>query len=512
MTEVAGTDNKPKVFVSYSRRDSADFAEELVAGLELAGFAPFLDRHDIAAGEEWELRLGSLIRQADTVVYVISPEAIKSSRCEWEVSKALGESKRVLPIVFKSVAERDIPHELERRQFIRFDTGSGITRPLRELAEALRQDIEWIREHTRISELAIRWEARARPESLLLRGDELSAAQSWADKWKPGEPAVTDAMRGFLSASKEREAASFVRAEAARRRMLQMQALVGAFVAVIVVGVAAWWQQESLKERVYAWRNVHVLTAAQEKALKPGDPPFRECTNCPEMIVIPAGSFTMGSPAGQGTEYEHPLHDVRIAKPFAVSKFELTYDEWDACASHGHCDPNVMYAGRGGQEPAINLSWDDSQVYVKWLSRVTGKEYRLLSEAEYEYAARAGTQTTYPWGDDIEQNGKAMANCYTCLDHRRTTTVGSFAPNRFGLYDMIGNVAEWTEDCLHMSYDGAPTDGSAWTTGDCSDRIVRGGHWRAGPSLLRSASRTWVLFNNRDDYLGFRVARTLLAP
>jgi TIR domain len=134
-----------KVFISYSRRDSSDFAEELLAGLELAGFAPFLDRHDIAPGEAWEDRLSGLIQQADTVVYVISPEAVKSERCQCEVDETLALSKRLMPIVFKPVPEADIPDQLRRRQFVRFDTGPGITRPLAQLADALRQDLDWIK-------------------------------------------------------------------------------------------------------------------------------------------------------------------------------------------------------------------------------------------------------------------------------------------------------------------------------------------------------------------------------
>src|SRR5215470_16753964 len=197
---------KLKVFISYSRRDAAEFADELVAGLELAGFAPFLDRHDIAAGEDWEVRLGGLIAQSDTVVFVVSPEAIKSDRCVWEVDRTLALSKRVLPVIFKPVPEHDIPKELSRLQFVRFDTGRGITRPLAELAEALRQDLDWIREHTRLGELAARWEGRARPESLLLRGDDLGAAKAWMAARKAGAPEITDAQRALISASEEAEA------------------------------------------------------------------------------------------------------------------------------------------------------------------------------------------------------------------------------------------------------------------------------------------------------------------
>ena len=149
-----GPAEKPKVFISYSRRDSSEFAEELVTGLELAGFAPFLDRHDIAVGEEWEARLGRLIQQADTVVYVISPEAVKSERCGWEVDRALVQSKRIMPVIFKPVPESEIPEQLRRRQFVRFDIGPGITKPLTQLANAVRQDIDWICQHTRLAELS----------------------------------------------------------------------------------------------------------------------------------------------------------------------------------------------------------------------------------------------------------------------------------------------------------------------------------------------------------------------
>src|SRR6516162_2606742 len=195
-----------KVFISYSRKDSTAFVDELVLGLEDRGFAPILDRHDIKPGEPWEVRLGGLIEQADTVVFVVSPEAVKSERCVWEVDRTIELSKRLLPVIFKPVPEHDIPKELSRLQFVRFDTGRGITRPLAELAEALRQDLDWIREHTRVGELARRWEGRKRPESLLLRGDDLEAAKAWMATRKVGAPEITDAQRALISASEESEA------------------------------------------------------------------------------------------------------------------------------------------------------------------------------------------------------------------------------------------------------------------------------------------------------------------
>jgi formylglycine-generating enzyme required for sulfatase activity len=511
MTE-ASVSEKLKVFVSYSRRDSSEFAEELVAGLELAGFAPFLDRHDIAAGEEWEARLGGLIHQADTIIYVVSPEAVKSPRCEWEVEKALAQSKRLLPVIFKAVAEADIPEQLRRRQFIRFDSGPGITRPLTELAEALRQDLEWIREHTRLGELAERWVARGRPDSLLLRGDELAPAQSWIDKWKPGAPAVSDSTRAFIASSGEAELANLARSQAARRRVRWTQVLSALCALALVAVTVGWWNQTWLKQRMYALANVQSLTTKDESALKPRDV-FKECTDCPEMIVISAGSFVMGPPSSEAGRKpsEGPQHNVTIATPFAVSKFELTFANWDSCAAHGDCDPRISDGGfgRGGQ-PVINVTWDDAQNYVAWLSAVTGKRYRLLSEAEYEYAARAGTTTAYPWGGDI---GAGNANCIGCggqWNGRQPAPVGSFAPNQFGLYDMVGNVWEWVEDCAHNTYDGAPQNGAAWIGGaKCDSRVARGGTWNVIPAAVRSGSRLLITSDSLYFNLGFRVGRSL---
>ena len=240
------------------------------------------------------------------------------------------------------------------------------------------------------------------------------------------------------------------------------------------------------------------------------------------MVVVSAGSFAMGSPPTEMGSFniERPQHAVSIARPFAVAKHELTFAEWDACVAGGGCNgykPNDQHWGRG-QHPVINVNWDDAQQYAAWLSLVTGKTYMLLSEAEYEYATRAGTTTAYPWGDDIKLNGQAMAHCNGCGSKWESTQpapVGSFPANKFGLYDMVGNVFEWTEDCLHLTYSGAPTNGSAWLAdndGDCTNRVVRSGSWGAPPASVRSANRgRFALAVGRVDGLGFRVARTLAA-
>jgi TIR domain len=263
----AGSGEKLKVFVSYSRKDSAAFADELVAGLELVGFAPFLDRHDIAAGEDWEARLGGLIEQSDTVVFVVSPEAVKSDRCVWEVDRTIELSKRLLPIIFKPVPQHYIPEKLNRLQFVRFDGGMGFARPLSQLAEALRVDLDWIREHTRLGELARRWDARRRPESLLLRGDDLDAAKAWIAARKAGAPEITDAYRVFIRASEEAETTRLgkerAQLQATARQQRRIAWLLGS-VAILVLAMLGYVTWESYE---VTRREINVFTARETDAM-----------------------------------------------------------------------------------------------------------------------------------------------------------------------------------------------------------------------------------------------------
>jgi hypothetical protein len=242
----AGAGEKLKVFISYSRKDSAAFADELVAGLEYGGFAPFLDRHDIRAGEDWEARLGGLIAQSDTVVFVVSPGAVKSEQCAWEVDQTLVLSKRLLPVIFKSVPDYDIPEKLRSLQFVRFDTGMGFARPLSQLGEALRVDLQWVREHTRLGEIATRWARRGRPESLLLRADDLDAAKAWMAARNTAAPEITDAQRAFVGASEEAEAARLgkerAQLEATARQQRRIAWLLGAVAVLLLalLGYISW--------------------------------------------------------------------------------------------------------------------------------------------------------------------------------------------------------------------------------------------------------------------------------
>jgi formylglycine-generating enzyme required for sulfatase activity len=261
-----------------------------------------------------------------------------------------------------------------------------------------------------------------------------------------------------------------------------------------------------------------VLEQSAARALKP-KATFRECAKCPEMVVVPDGIFLMGSPEKEPRResVEGPQHKVTILHPFAAGRFAVTFEEWDICVADGGCNgyrPWDNGWGRG-KRPVISVSWQDAKSYVAWLSQRTGKPYRLLSEAEREYVARAGTASPYWWGASASRhnanyNDKAAKdNPSSGSTAQKTMPVDSFQPNPWGFYQVSGNIWEWVEDCMNDGYAGAPADGSARTTGNCEKRALRGGSWISDPSLLRSAGRYGVQADGRVGNVGFRVARTL---
>jgi formylglycine-generating enzyme required for sulfatase activity len=251
---------------------------------------------------------------------------------------------------------------------------------------------------------------------------------------------------------------------------------------------------------------------------------LKDCAECPEMAVVPAGEFLMGAARGEkeAQRPETPQHRVAIARPFAIGKFEVTFEQWDACVRAGGCGHRPGDEGWGrGRRPVIHVSWRDAKEYVAWLSQKTGKTYRLPSESEWEYAARAGTATARYWGDSADE-GCAHANLAdltvreiykqwtvaNCRDgYAFTSPAGSFAANAFGLHDMLGNVMEWVEDCWRPGYKNAPNDGGAWTADGCADRVLRGGAWDDRPRDGRSASRYRNDADERTYHYGIRVVR-----
>jgi formylglycine-generating enzyme required for sulfatase activity len=513
--------SKARVFISYSRKDMA-FADRLDEALKARGFEPLIDRAEIYAFEPWWERIQRLIGQADTVVFVLSPDAVASDVALKEVAHAASLNKRFAPIVCRRVQDDAVPTQLRRLNFIFFDDPERFDASADQLAEALQTDIGWVRQHTEYGEAERRWSAAGRPSGLLLHSPTLEVAEYWIASRPRGAPEPTEEIRAYVAASRRG-------AQSAQRLRRIAQASIFTLLVVVIIGLVGWINQEHIKERWRWWTitrpymvaqvRPYVLTAANEQALEPGHS-FKECArDCPEMIVIPAGSFLMGSPADEKQNEslsETPQHNVTIATSFAVSKYQLTFADWDACVTGGGCNgytPNDQGWGRGRQ-PVLNVDWNDAQQYVTWLSEVTGKTYRLLSEAEYEYAARAGTQTLFPWGDTINLDGPVVTNCAGCGSEweHQTAPVGSFPPNKFGLYDMVGNVLEWVEDCEHDNFDGAPTDGSAWIEhGNCNKHIVRGGSYGLTPAVVRSAFRSALPNGSRGSIVGFRVARTLSA-
>jgi formylglycine-generating enzyme required for sulfatase activity len=258
------------------------------------------------------------------------------------------------------------------------------------------------------------------------------------------------------------------------------------------------------------------------QGISPGEP-FRDCAICPEMVLLPPGWFTMGSPETEASRQrdEGPQHNVAMKGNVALGKFEVTHDEFLAFVTDTNrtmepCFFDPIFP-RNGRHPAICLTWHDAQDYVAWLSRKAGYQYRLPSEAEWEFAARArrvpGTYQRLEFGEDVEDIcANANTSVKECDDgFANTAPVGSFPPNDFGIHDTIGNVWEFIEDCPTPNYEGAPADGSVWKGGDCSKRVIRGAGWiNYLPDHLRVSNRGWLGPKMSDVMTGFRVARAIV--
>jgi formylglycine-generating enzyme required for sulfatase activity len=496
--------DKSKIFVSYSRKDR-DFVDRLTAALEAQEHIEvFRDTDDILPTEEWKQRLELLIGEADTIVFCVSPDSTTSDVCRWEAEVAEGLNKRIAPIVIRDGA--DIPSALAKRNYIFFTKPEEFERSLSYLITALDADIAWIREHTRLGELSRRWERSGQPKDQLLRGADLDAAETWLTRRPRNAPSPTETTVSYLGASRKEAIAQARRTRRARAGFAGLCILLSA-------SLAAWRYEQLLKDQIYWFTSVrgYVHTPAMARALKTKQP-FKDCAQCPEMIVVPPGTFLMGSSQLElnkdRLDNMGPQRKVSIGYWLAVSRFEATFDEWDACAAHGDCDGKITSPFGRGRLPVFNVSWDDAKRYVEWLARITRQPYRLLSEAEWEYAARAGSTTEYPWGNEVGKGNAVCEICGTPWDKKQPAPVGSLAPNAFGLHDMHGNVFEWVEDCAG-NYDQAPSDGSPLKSSDCTLRIVRGGSWIRGAAEMRSSHRIRAAIELRNLNIGFRVARTL---
>ena len=339
-------------------------------------------------------------------------------------------------------------------------------------------------------------EAEEAVEPAISEQDRQAEAEAERERQRQQREAEAEAQRERQRQQREAEA------EAERERVRQQREA----------------EEEAERERQRQQREADAEAERQRRERQPGAR-LRDCETCPQLVVVPAGSFTMGSPDSEWGRFanEGPQRQVTITEPFAVGVYEVTFKEWDACVNGGGCngyEPNGEGWGRGDR-PVINVSWDDARAYADWLSQRTGQRYRLLSESEWEYVARAGTLEPFHTGITISADQANYDSSYTYGSGKkgryrgRTVQVGTFSPNAFGLHEVHGNVWEWTQDCWNGDYTDAPTNGVARETGECGQRVLRGGSWGDVPWLLRSADRGKEEPGIRGPKIGFRIARSL---
>jgi formylglycine-generating enzyme required for sulfatase activity len=487
--------SQPDVFLSYAREDEAR-AGELAAALNQRGFAVFWDR-EIPPRQTWHSHIGEALANARCVVVAWSRHSIAS---QWVLEEASeGKDRNVLvpvlfeavppPLGFRAIQAANLTNWRRGRSSPAFDSLLGA--------------VQRLVGGQRGSGVAAETELTAPPEL---------ASSEPAPKTKPAAGPATASL-----ASREIRSEPVTLSDGRSRRT--MAAMVAGLVAVAGAGGAAvlWWRMppEPTPPMAEAETStpeqgspdaaatidelvglatpapsetpdpaagiddlVGPATPAPRETASPRDE-LRDCPECPEMVLVPAGEFTMGSPPGEPgrSDDEGPQRRVTIAEPFWVGKYEVTFAEWDACVAHDGCSYQPKDQWGRGNQPVMRVSWDHAQEYVGWLRQHTGKPYRLLAEAEWEYVDRAGQKTVFWWGSDV---GQGKANCDACgsqWDNKSTAPVGSFDANTFGLHDTAGNVWEWVEDRWHESYDGRPRDGSAWLEGNDPKRALRGGSW-----------------------------------
>lgn len=382
------------------------------------------------------------------------------------------------------------------------------------------RSIEWLaQEKGRLEALqsletaAAGWYSRGQePDDLLHRGKRLAEARALdqLSDYRLQLDRNTEArsyLTACIAAQRGRRLASFARGGGIAVAVLLVVSVPAILHQLATAAEAKAHRQAVIAAEGYRPTSPVLSVKADPSRLRPGSI-FRDCPECPEEVVIPAGNFTMGSPANEADRGpdEGPRHLVSIPK-FAAGKFDITFNDWAICVKGGGCrsnpTPRDFEAGRG-RRPVVDVSWMDTLEYVTWLSNRTGRRYRLLSESEWEYAARAWTTTPYWTGKSITST---QANFNKAIG--ASEPVGSYPPDGFGLYDMVGNAWQWVEDCYHQSYQGAPTDGSAWLVGDCSRRMIRGGSWYNSADILRSANRDAYSSTERLPHATLRVARDL---
>ena len=565
----------PAAFISYARRDDAAYSRQItglrqklqgmVASAIGLDFEIFQDRQGIAWGQHWPTRLDEALEEALFLIPILTPSYFNSEACRAELETFLqlerrsGRKDRVLPLYFldapvyeqKTDPLAAILHERQHCDWrpLRVDP-LGSPKVLRALDSLAKEIAETI--HTQQAVTS----PPARRGAMPVVSEPLSPAAAALENTKPWwtltatlawvmtrDPAVVAKLCGPLSAV---DKGAIILESAGRGKGVResREELVNVLATGRVTAhgdcqdgrglkpiPAVEWSRlkfgfESGSDAAGPHREVILKRAevVQHWPPKAGDvlrapgTVFRDIDApwCPELVVIPAGTFVMGSPEDEAerTKAEGPQHRVTFATPFALGRYPVTFEEYDHfCVEVGREKPPDQGWGRG-RRPAINVSWEDARAYCAWLSEPTRQPYRLPSEAEWEYACRAGTTTPFWTGATISTEQANYDGNYTYGSGRkaeyrkRTTPVDTFEANPWSLYDMHGNVWEWCEDCWNDSYAGAPKDGSAWTSGDCGRRVLRGGSRSNDPRNLRSAYRDGVAADRRDG-IGFRIARML---
>jgi formylglycine-generating enzyme required for sulfatase activity len=540
-----------QVFISHSSKDRK-IAQTICGALENRGFTCWLSSRNVGGGENFQEAIVRAIRSAKVMVLVFTANANNSDEIKKELVVAGKYGLVVIPARVEDVVPNDaFMYEFATRQWI--DLFEDWERAIEGLSSQIAGILNAVRVQRAATEGAPKRSTsgvRPRPPDPQGSGRAaaLAAKPRAADHAPPPRPAREAGSAGGAAADLAAKQSSSVAPKSKPgqpgRDMLGVTTIEpakpGAFASLagLAQGAAATFGNPRVAALavlaivaiagIAAFKGftgpvsgpntklpevLRPLSAADERALKPKDS-FQECMTCPLMVTIAAGTFKMGSENEQERETtEGPVHQVTI-KSFAIGRFAVTFDEWDACVNDGACDYKSTAWGRGRQ-PVINVSWWDAVAYVKWLSAKTGRAYRLPTEAEREYVTRAGTSTPFWWGrsittDQANYNGGAYAGAVAAkAEFRgRTVPVQSFEPNEFGLHQVHGNVWEWMQDCWIDSYQRAPSDGSA-VPGNCTSRSLRGGSWNDDPGRLRSASRMSSNSLRHDNNMGFRVAVSL---
>ena len=542
------------IFISYVRED-IDAAAKLAEALEAQGWLVFWDRR-IPAGKRFDDFLNEQLEAARCVIVLWSSRSIFSAWVRDEA--AVGRDRGILvPAHLDDVLPPFGFRSIQSANLIGWQGDTSLW-GFQKLSQAVRAAIKVAESAEEERQRREQQEAEAKRQ----------AAEGWLQVWwadwerqeaerqGPAHPSSRKPWAGLkraLAFNREKRTPSvdqFVSdlrggQIAPLRPTLIATGIVATFIVAAGVGYTLWprHQQEpvtstsaplpleaprreepaALEPEPSPQRHPEAVRPPQPEAMiKPAPPPavtgpparttteggiFQDCPNCPQMIEVPLGSFQMGSRGEDPTE--QPLHEVAIKRRFAIGVLEVTYGEWMACVKEKGCKYAPELPSATDRSPMRNVSWSDALQYTEWLKKTTHQPYRLPTEAEWEYVARANSLTRYWWGNEP---GMVHANCKGCggdWNREAPAQTGSFPPNSFGIYDMNGSVWEWVSDCWHGSYKGAPNDGSSWESPGCQQRVLRGGSWRDDPRLVRSSSRFYYDADIRYIANGFRVALSL---